>query len=64
MLLVSRNVYAASFERAALKVGGVAPLAALLDMPVGTVEQWVHGTAHPPVSVFLRVVDLIFPLNG
>jgi len=57
------RVFASCFTRAAEKLGGVAELATFLQASVETVEHWLRGTMHPPVSAFLRVVDLITPKN-
>jgi hypothetical protein len=53
------SVYTQSFQRAAAKLGGTVELAVYLQASVENVEHWLRGTMRPPVSAFLRVVDLI-----
>jgi DNA-binding transcriptional regulator YiaG len=60
---MSNKVFACSFTRAAEKLGGAGELAAFLQTSVDTVEHWLRGTMRPPVSAFLRVVDLITSKN-
>jgi DNA-binding transcriptional regulator YiaG len=56
---VPNKVFAHSFTRAAEQLGGAGELAAFLQTSVENVEHWLRGTMRPPVSAFLRVVDLI-----
>jgi hypothetical protein len=56
---MSNGLFAESFRRAAARLGGVDELAIYLQTPVENVERWVRGTTRPPVSAFLRVVDII-----
>ena len=58
---MSNGVFAESFRR---DLGGVDELAIYLQTPVETVERWLRGTTRPPVSAFLRVVDIITSETG
>jgi hypothetical protein len=42
-------------------IGGVAPLAARLRVPVATLYRWLDGEAEPPTLVFLKAVDIVMP---
>jgi DNA-binding transcriptional regulator YiaG len=61
---MSNGLFAESFRRAAARLGGVDELAIYLQTPVESVERWVRGTTRPPVSAFLRVVDIITSRTG
>jgi hypothetical protein len=61
---MSNGVFAESFRRAAARLGGIGELAIYLQTPIETVEHWLRGTMRPPVSAFLRVVDLITSKNS
>lgn len=60
---MSNEVFAHTFTRAAEKLGGAGELATFLQTSVEIVEHWLRGTMRPPVSAFLRVVDLITSKN-
>lgn len=60
---MSNEVFAHTFARAAEKLGGAGELATFLQTSVEIVEHWLRGTMRPPVSAFLRVVDLITSKN-
>ncbi|MCD6043732.1 MAG: hypothetical protein K0R40_3335 [Burkholderiales bacterium] len=60
---MSNEVFAHTFTRAAEKLGGAGELAIFLQTSVEIVEHWLRGTMRPPVSAFLRVVDLITSRN-
>ena len=58
------GVFVKSFRRAAARLGGVGELAIYLQTSVEDVERWLRGTTRPPVSAFLRVVDVIMSNDG
>jgi hypothetical protein len=54
-----RTIYARTFHRACLVVGGVAQLAAQLQAPEAAVQRWIEGADDPPESFFLAAVEIL-----
>jgi len=52
-------VYSKTFIKAAELLGGEKALARELRAPVADLDKWIAGSAKPPLSVFLRVIDLV-----
>ena len=52
-------VYSKTFSKAAELLGGEKALARELRVPVGDLDKWIAGSAKPPLSIFLRVIDLV-----
>ena len=50
----SRTLY-----RALEVLGGVAPLAKALKVPVETLARWLDGSAVPPVGAYLIALDVV-----
>ncbi len=50
----SRTLY-----RALEVLGGVAPLAKALKVPVETLARWLDGDAVPPVGAYLIALDVV-----
>ena len=50
----SRTLY-----RALEILGGVAPLAKALKVPVETLARWLDGSAVPPVGAYLTALDVV-----
>ena len=50
----SRTLY-----RALEVLGGVAPLAKALKVPVETLARWLDGNAVPPVGAYLIALDVV-----
>jgi hypothetical protein len=50
----SRTLY-----RALEILGGVAPLAKALKVPVETLARWLDGNAVPPVGAYLTALDVV-----
>ena len=50
----SRTLY-----RALEILGGVAPLAKALKVPVETLARWLDGSAVPPVGAYLIALDVV-----
>lgn len=53
------RVYARTFQKAAELLGGRKALARELRVPTPDLEKWLAGSAKPPLSVFLQVIDLV-----
>lgn len=53
------SVYVRALLKAAEILGGRKKLARYLQAPVADLNKWIAGEAEPPMSVFLRTVDLI-----
>ena len=53
------SVYARTLQKAADLIGGREKLARRLRVPVAELETWIAGGATPPISTFLRAVDLV-----
>jgi len=58
------TVYTRVLHRACQIAGGVEPLAARLRVPIATLYRWLEGENDPPVSVFLKAVDIVLPAWG
>ena len=52
-------VYSKTFSKAAELLGGEKALARELRVPVADLNKWIAGSAKPPLSIFLRVIDLV-----
>ena len=58
------TVQARALRRAADILGGKAKLRAVLHVPMPSLEQWLDGTALPPMDVFLKAVDILSAPSG
>lgn len=54
-----KQVYARTLQKAAELCGGHKKLARHLRVPLADVEKWTAGRDVPPISVFLKAIDLI-----
>jgi hypothetical protein len=52
-------VYSKTFTKASELLGGEKALARELRVPVADLGKWIAGSAKPPLSLFLRVIDLV-----
>jgi hypothetical protein len=52
-------VYSKTFTKAAELLGSEKALARELRVPVAELNKWIAGSAKPPLSIFLRVIDLV-----
>ena len=52
-------VYSKTFSKAAELLGGEKALARELRVPLADLHKWIAGSAKPPLSVFLKVIDLV-----
>ena len=52
-------VYSKTFSKAAERLGGEKALARELRVPVADLHKWIAGGAKPPLSLFLKVIDLV-----
>ena len=52
-------VYSKTFAKAAELLGGEKALARELRVPAADLNKWIAGSAKPPLSIFLRVIDLV-----
>lgn len=57
------TVYADTLGRAAIAVGGEAPLARALHVPVILVHQWLRGTAYPSTEIYQKALDLLISVG-
>ena len=55
------TVYTRVLHRACQVAGGVEALAARLRVPTPTLYRWLEGESEPPVSIFLKAVDIVLP---
>jgi hypothetical protein len=53
------DIYRATIVTAAKLVGGPAPLARRLQVPIADLNQWLAGRHRPSMGTFLKVVDLV-----
>ena len=53
------SVYSRTLRKAAETAGGQKKLAQLLRVPLADLEKWIADKDEPPMSVFLRAVDLV-----
>jgi hypothetical protein len=53
------KVYARTLEKAAELCGGRKQLARQLRVPLADLERWLAGADLPPMSAFLKAIDLI-----
>jgi hypothetical protein len=53
------KVYARTMQKAAELCGGPKKLARHLRVPLADLERWLAGTDTPPMSAFLRAIDVI-----
>jgi hypothetical protein len=56
---VQQTVHTRALHRAAEILGGRVALCGYLDVRAGLLDLWMQGAWPPPLSVFLRVVDLL-----
>ena len=55
----SNTPQARTLYRAVGILGGVAPLAKALKVPVETLARWLDGNAVPPVGAYLIALDVV-----
>lgn len=53
------TVFARTLHRACEIVGGMAPLAAHLQVHEGDLQRWMEALEEPPLDVFLAAVDVV-----
>lgn len=53
------TVHARALKRAVEILGGVDQLSARLDVPIYDLRLWMRSERTPPLTVFLRAVDII-----
>jgi len=53
------SVYSRTLQKAAEAAGGQKRLARLLRVPLAELEKWIADKDEPPMSVFLKAVDLV-----
>jgi hypothetical protein len=53
------SVYARTLQKAAELIGGRQKLARHLRVPAAELEKWLSDGATPPISTFLKAVDLV-----
>jgi hypothetical protein len=58
------TVHTRVLHRACQKLGGVDQLAQFLNVPLPTVYRWLEGESTPPMSIFLKTVDIVMPEWG
>jgi hypothetical protein len=58
------TVHTRVLHRACQELGGVEQLAQFLNVPVTTVYRWLEGESTPPMSIFLKAVDVVMPEWG
>lgn len=56
---MARSVYSRTLQKAAEAAGGQKKLARLLRVPLAELEKWIGDKDEPPMSVFLKAVDLV-----
>jgi len=54
-----RTTYVRAFHRACMILGGVAQLAAQLELSEAAVRTWLDGREEPPENAFLSVVEIV-----
>jgi hypothetical protein len=53
------RIYSDTLREASLALGGAAPLALRLDVPVDAVNKWISGEEEPPLDIFLESLEII-----
>jgi hypothetical protein len=53
------RIYSDTLREASLALGGAAPLASRLGVPVEAVDKWISGGEEPPLQVFLESLEII-----
>ena len=53
------DTYRAALARAAELVGGPAPLARRLQVPMEDLTRWLAGDGRPSMGTFMRVIDVL-----
>jgi hypothetical protein len=53
------NVHARVLHEACIASGGENQLAQRLGLPVGVIQDWLHGRGRPTDAAFLRCIDII-----
>lgn len=56
---LKRALYAQTLQRAADKLGGLAPLGKKLGVRSESLTLWLKGKGHPPRDIFLRAASLL-----
>ena len=56
---MASSVYSRTLQKAAELLGGRAKLARHLHVPEAELQKWIEDKGKPPVTVFLRAVDLV-----
>jgi DNA-binding phage protein len=59
MMADADDTYRAALVRAAEALGGAAPLARRLQVPLEDLKRWLAGEAKPSLGTFLRVIDIL-----
>jgi hypothetical protein len=54
-----KQVYTRTLQKAAELCGGRKKLARELRVPLADLERWLAGAEKPPISTFLKAIDLI-----
>jgi hypothetical protein len=57
--LSRRTTYVRCFHRACMILGGVAPLAAKLNLAESVLRRWLDGMEEPTETAFLGAVEII-----
>jgi hypothetical protein len=57
------TVYADALARAALAMGGEAPLAVALREPASLVHEWLSGTRYPSTEIYQKALDLLISVG-
>jgi hypothetical protein len=56
---MAASVYSRTLQKAAEAAGGQKRLARVLRVPLAELEKWIADKDEPPMSVFLKAVDLV-----
>ena len=56
---MATSVYSRTLQKAAEAAGGHKKLARLLRVPLFDLEKWIADKDEPPMSIFLKAVDLV-----
>jgi hypothetical protein len=54
-----QDTYRAALVRAAELLGGAAPLARRLQVPMPELRRWLAGDEVPSMGTFLKVIDML-----
>lgn len=56
---MASSVYSRTLQKAAELIGGHKKLCRHLRVPMAELQRWIDDKAVPPISIFLRAVDLV-----